>query len=74
MAKDAREPHRADVIVREPGLGLLWGGGMFGSIETFRSAAARPVTRPAPEMAARDSADDDRVNELLEELLGDTDD
>jgi hypothetical protein len=73
MDKDGREPHRADVIVREPGLGLLWGGGMFGSIETFRSAAARQVTRPAPEMAARDNADDDRVNELLEELLGDTD-
>jgi hypothetical protein len=73
MAKDGREPHRADVIVREPGLGLLWGGGMFGSIETFRSAAARQVTRPAPEMAIRDNADAERVNELLEELLGDTD-
>lgn len=40
---------------------------------TFRSVAAWQVTRPAPEMGARDSADDNRVNELLEELLGDTD-
>ncbi len=70
--KGAREPGRADVIIREPGRGLLWGAGMFGCTETFHSEAARQATRP-PQQAARESADEGRVDELLEELLGDTD-
>jgi hypothetical protein len=78
MDKGEREPGRADVIIREPGRGLLWGAGMFGCTETFHSEAARQATRPVPEKsardsAARDSADDGRVHELLEELLGDVD-
>jgi hypothetical protein len=46
---------------------------MFGCTETFHSEAARQATRPAPEKAPRDNADEGRVHELLEELLGDTD-
>jgi hypothetical protein len=73
MDKGGREPGRADVIIREPGRGLLWGAGILGCTETFHSEAARLATRPAPGKAARDNADEGRVDELLEELLGDTD-
>jgi hypothetical protein len=71
--KGEREPGRADVVIREPGRGLLWGAGMFGCTETFQSDAARQAPRPASQKPARDNADDGRVHELLEELLGDVD-
>ena len=73
MDKSGRELGRADVIIREPGRGLLWGAGILGCTETFHSEAARQAARPAPEKAAHDNADEGRVHELLEELLGDTD-
>ena len=63
--KGERESGRADVIIREPGRGLLWGAGMFGCTETFQSDAARS--------APPKKADEGRVDKLLEELLGDVD-
>jgi hypothetical protein len=73
MDKGERESGRADVIIREPGRGLLWGAGILGCTETFHSEAARQATRSAPQNAARENADEGRVDELLEELLGDVD-
>ena len=67
--KGEREPGRADVIIREAGRGLLWGAGILGCTETFHSEAARQATRSA----AQNAADEGRVDELLEELLGDVD-
>ena len=69
MDTGEREPGRADVIIREPGRGLLWGAGMIGCTETFQSDAARRATRPA----SQKKADEGRVDELLEELLGNGD-
>jgi hypothetical protein len=63
--KGERESGRADVIIREPGRGLLWGAGILGCTETFHSEAARS--------APQKKADESRVDELLEELLGDAD-
>jgi hypothetical protein len=67
--KGEREPGRDDVIIREPGRGLLWGAGMFGCTETFQSDAARLAARSA----SQKKADEGRVDELLEELLGNID-
>jgi hypothetical protein len=62
MHKGERESGRADVIIREPGRGLLWGAGILGCTETFHSEAARQATRSA----SQNAADEGRVDELLE--------
>ena len=68
MDKGSREPGRIDVYIREPSLGLLWGTGMFGFPVAFQSEAARRVTPPPPDGP---DPDEERIHELLGELLGD---
>lgn len=68
MDEGGGEPCRTDVLVREPGQGLLWCAGMFGLGEAFPGEVAQQLMEPVPDESGRVRAEQPQHTEG--ELLG----